>query len=85
VLDLAGNVAEWTGTLYRPYPYQADDGREDPARLGERVTRGGDHVFDATPEKLRAAFRGGFSRAVDVGHRHIGFRCARAPAPARGP
>jgi formylglycine-generating enzyme required for sulfatase activity len=77
VHDLAGNVAEWTSTLYQPYPYRADDGREDPDAHGERVTRGGDHVFDSTPEKLRASFRGGFSRAPAVGHRHIGFRCAR--------
>ncbi|MGQ0546060.1 MAG: formylglycine-generating enzyme family protein [Betaproteobacteria bacterium] len=75
--DLAGNVAEWTSTLYRPYPYRADDGREHPDAPGERVTRGGDHVFDSEPERLRAAFRAGFSRAVDAGHRHIGFRCAR--------
>jgi iron(II)-dependent oxidoreductase len=77
VHDLAGNVAEWTSTLYRPYPYRRDDGREDLEARGERVTRGGDHVFDATPEKLRAAFRGGFSRATDVGHRHIGLRCVK--------
>jgi iron(II)-dependent oxidoreductase len=75
--DLAGNVAEWTSSLYRPYSYRRDDGREDLDAPGERVTRGGDHVFDSTPEKLRGAFRGGFSRATDVGHRHIGFRCAR--------
>jgi formylglycine-generating enzyme required for sulfatase activity len=77
VHDLAGNVAEWTSTLYRPYPYRRDNGREDLEARGERVTRGGDHVFDSTPEKLRATFRGGFSRATDVGHRHIGFRCAK--------
>ncbi|MGH7322311.1 MAG: formylglycine-generating enzyme family protein, partial [Candidatus Rokuibacteriota bacterium] len=76
VHDLAGNVAEWTSTLYRPYPYRRDDGREHPEAPGERVTRGGDHIFDSSPEKLRAAFRAGFSRAVRVGHRHIGFRCA---------
>jgi formylglycine-generating enzyme required for sulfatase activity len=75
--DLAGNVAEWASTLYRPYPYRRDDGREDLEARGERVTRGGDHVFDSTPEKLRAAYRAGFSRATDVGHRHIGFRCAK--------
>lgn len=77
VHDLAGNVAEWTSTLYRPYPYRADDGREDPNADAERVTRGGDHVFDSQPEKLRGAFRAGFSRAIASGHRHIGFRCAR--------
>jgi iron(II)-dependent oxidoreductase len=77
VHDLAGNVAEWTSSLYRPYPYRAEDDREDADAPGERVTRGGDHVFDSTAEKLRTTFRAGFSRAPAVGHRHIGFRCAR--------
>lgn len=77
VHDLAGNVAEWTSSLYRPYPYEPADGREDPTVRGERVTRGGDHVFDATPDRLVAHRRAGFSRAPDSGHRHIGFRCAR--------
>ena len=76
--DLAGNLAEWTNSLYRPYPYRVDDGREAPDDPGERVTRGGDHVFDATPDKMRASFRAGFSRAPAAGHRHIGFRCARS-------
>jgi iron(II)-dependent oxidoreductase len=77
VHDLAGNLAEWTSSLHRPYPYDAADGREDPTAPGERVTRGGDHVFDATPDKLLAYRRAGFSRAPESGHRHIGFRCAR--------
>ena len=77
VHDLAGNVAEWTSSLYRPYPYDPRDGRENPRTLGERVTRGGDHVSTA-PEDLAASFRTGFSRAIERGHRHIGFRCARS-------
>lgn len=76
VLDLAGGLAEWTSTLYRPYPYRADDGREDPRIAGERVTRGGDYVFQSAPEHLVGWHRRGFSRAPDAGHRHIGFRCA---------
>lgn len=79
VHDLAGNVAEWTSSLYRPYPYDPTDGREDAGAGGERVTRGGDHVFDSAPDQLTGFFRGGFSRAVESGHRHIGFRCARSP------
>ncbi len=78
VHDLAGSLAEWTSTLYRRYPYDATDGREDPSAPGERVTRGGDYVFDTAPDKLTTFFRGGFSRAPDRGHRHIGFRCARS-------
>ncbi len=77
VHDLAGNVAEWTSTLYRTYPYNADDGRENLEVSGERVTRGGDHVFDSAPGQLTGFFRSGFSRRFNRGHRHIGFRCAR--------
>jgi formylglycine-generating enzyme required for sulfatase activity len=39
--DMAGNVWEWTGSLYRRYPYNQADGREDPRRSGLRVVRGG--------------------------------------------
>lgn len=39
--DMAGNVWEWTQTVYRAYPYREDDGRNDPEVGGERVIRGG--------------------------------------------
>ena len=77
VFDLAGNEAEWASSLFKPYPYDAADGREDPKAPGERVTRGGDHVFDVAPDQLTGYFRDGFSRNPRRGHRHIGFRCAK--------
>ena len=39
--DMHGNVAEWTRTAYRPYPYDPGDGRDDPACAGRKVVRGG--------------------------------------------
>jgi toxoflavin biosynthesis protein ToxD len=75
-LDLAGNVLEWTTSLYRPYPYRADDGREDPLAEGVRVMRGG--AFSLMRWNARCACRlryapgrtsdhGGFRVAVSAG------------------
>ena len=76
VQDMAGSLAEWTTSLFQPYPYDPDDGRESLTAGGERVTRGGDYVFDTDPDQLTGYFRDGFSRAPMDGHRHIGLRCA---------
>jgi iron(II)-dependent oxidoreductase len=76
VLDLAGNVHEWTSSIMRPYPYRADDGREEPDILADRVVRGG--AADTGPSTLRASWRGAsVSRAARAGHHNIGFRCAK--------
>lgn len=76
VLDLVGNVHEWTSSVALPYPYRADDGREDPDKLADRVTRGG--AADTGPDTLRATWRGAnVSRGARAGHHNIGFRCAK--------
>jgi iron(II)-dependent oxidoreductase len=76
VLDLAGNVHEWTSSVASPYPYRADDGREHPDKVADRVTRGG--AADTGPDTLRASWRGAtVSRRATAGHHNIGFRCAK--------
>jgi formylglycine-generating enzyme required for sulfatase activity len=75
-LDMAGNGWEWVSSLYRPYPYDLRDGREDPAADQPRGTRGGGH--DSPAEDLSATQRGRHvSRNPRGGHHNIGFRCAR--------
>ena len=53
--DMHGNVSEWTLTAYRAYPYQANDGRNDPATGEKRVVRGGS--WRDRPKRARSAFR----------------------------
>lgn len=74
-LDLSGNVWEWVSSLYQPYPYQPDDGRENLDETHVRVLRGGSWFYsDDVP--FRASLRG--KNIPDSGNTDTGFRCARS-------
>ncbi|GLW34943.1 hypothetical protein Areg01_78790 [Actinoplanes regularis] len=69
--DMAGNVAEWTSSLYRPYPWVSGAPAADPEAEGVRVTRGGG--WESTARVVRCALRGDMSEP----HTHgasLGFR-----------
>ena len=75
MFDMAGNVSEWVSSLYRPYPYNADDGREDLSLSGSRVLRGGHSYWGA--DILRSAYRMGYD-SISTSYHFLGFRCARS-------
>ena len=72
-LDMAGNAWEWTSSLFKPYPYDAKDGREDPAAEGRRVARGGS--WKGEPEIAHSSYR--FRPEPEFAHMYLGFRCAK--------
>ncbi len=65
-VDMAGNVAEWAYTLFKNYPYNANDGREGDIGSRSRVVRGTGNLIQRTE-----GFPGS---ATDI----TGFRCARS-------
>ncbi|PDV99467.1 hypothetical protein CJ255_21490 [Candidatus Viridilinea mediisalina] len=75
ILDLAGNVWEWTRSEYRSYPYDPDDGREDSRDPAEKrfTLRGGS--WDDQSLSLRAAYR--LHNPPDNFDRNVGLRFAR--------
>jgi iron(II)-dependent oxidoreductase len=88
VVDMAGNVWEWTSTLWGdvthgqyPYPYTMTDGRENLVACGsaQRVLRGGS--FYNTLAVVRCATRYRFNPGYDS--RGVGFRIVVAPIPPR--
>jgi formylglycine-generating enzyme required for sulfatase activity len=69
--DMHGNVAEWTRSIYSPYPYVTNGGRDNKTS-GERVVRGGswrDRPLRAT-SSFRVMYRE-YQKVYNVGFRVI--------------
>lgn len=72
-LDMAGNVWEWVGSNFLPYPYNATDGREDLNSKVDHIIRGG--ANGSTEDRLRTSERFSFFFPTSY-HIGFGFRCA---------
>ncbi len=74
--EMAGNIWEWTRSLFEPYPYPADlkdrQRREDHSVEGRRVLRGGSAILSS--RFMRCAFRN--KEHPRRRYRTIGFRVA---------
>ncbi len=71
--DVNGNAAEWTRSAWRPYPYDAADGRNSldaQTRHESRVVRGGS--FCDRPQRCRSAYRLAYPAWQRV--HNVGFR-----------
>jgi len=74
-LDMSGNVWEWTSSLYKLYPYDPNDGRENTGDVTSgRVLRGG--WWDGVNINARAAFCNDFFPSVELNGN--GFRCVHS-------
>jgi formylglycine-generating enzyme required for sulfatase activity len=83
LFDMHGNVAEWTRTTWRPYPYAPGDGRDDPACEGRKVVRGGS--WRDRPQRSTSSFRLSYlayQRVFNVGFRVV---CEGSPGPTHPP
>jgi formylglycine-generating enzyme required for sulfatase activity len=70
--DMAGNVWEWTRSLYKDYPYLPSDGREELNDAAPRVLRGG--VLNYERWVVRCAYRlerNPYDRYLIVGFRVV--------------
>jgi formylglycine-generating enzyme required for sulfatase activity len=68
--DMHGNVWEWCQSLYKSYPYRADDGRESVTSSDRRVLRGGSWLNEQGNCRSTFRYRYGPGNRFD----YFGFR-----------
>ena len=57
VLDMSGNIWEWTRSISKGYPYKASDGREDLQSKDIRLLRGGSFSYHSDNVRCTCRFR----------------------------
>ncbi|MBK1791880.1 SUMF1/EgtB/PvdO family nonheme iron enzyme [Persicirhabdus sediminis] len=70
--DMIGNVAEWTRTSYKSYPYNEADGRNDLSKGDAKVVRGGS--WRDRPHRATSSYRlkyAPYQKVYNVGFRVI--------------
>lgn len=77
VVDMAGNVWEWTSSVLKPYPYQATDGRENGDLRSRFVIRGGSWYY--SHKLARTTVREGVLSTFTSPA--LGFRLGRSLTP----
>ena len=75
VADMSGNVYEWTSTIYREYPYDVADGREELVTTNHGVVRGGSYYNNKFT--ARGTYRN--NEVPDGVYHDAGFRLGWCP------
>lgn len=70
LIDMHGNVSEWTRSNYKAYPYHENDGRNNLSLHEDKVVRGGS--WRDRPQRARSAFRLAYRPYQPV--YNVGFR-----------
>jgi len=70
LVDMHGNVAEWTRSTYKPYPYTETDSRSSPTAKGRKVVRGGS--WRDRPHRATSSYRLAYEMHQPVVN--VGFR-----------